>query len=132
MTGKTEIDRIQKGHAACSFIESTISRGTLTHLKTKDRYVSAVKIGDPYVMFQYLCKEYINNPLQQHNRDTLLDGFTNVMTIKQLETERIDTYNARFKASYESYLLLRNHRVKCHDCVVVEDCLYILCIDIET
>jgi hypothetical protein len=57
--GKTEIDRIQNGHAACSFIESTISRGTLTHLKTKDRYVSAIKIGDPYVLFQYLCKKAI-------------------------------------------------------------------------
>jgi hypothetical protein len=55
-------------------------------------------------MFQYLCKEYINNPLQQHNRDTLLDGFTNVMTIKQLETERIDTYNARFLSTLEKHL----------------------------
>jgi hypothetical protein len=50
--GKTEIDRIQKSHAACSYIESTISRGTLTHLKTKDRYVNDIKLGDPYILFQ--------------------------------------------------------------------------------
>jgi hypothetical protein len=44
--GKTEIDRIQKGHATCSFVESTITREILTHLKTKERYVNAIKMGE--------------------------------------------------------------------------------------
>jgi hypothetical protein len=40
--GKGETYRMQQGHAACAYIESTLQKDVLTQLRTKLRYVSAV------------------------------------------------------------------------------------------